>query len=154
MPILLEDKNRDYQRLRHTPEEKAQLSRAGFQHVLSSNVSAIAQDGDDLVIRFHGGATYKYSKKADLYSKMLQSNSKGRFVWQQLIRKNVPYKKVGSVSFKDDDQFTDRDLMLIAQKPQETPLLSTMIATNQLSNLGITMNSNIIDTIIATTALM
>lgn len=151
MPVRLEDKNRDFKRLRHTPQEKAQLSRAGFQHVLSSNVSAIAKDKNNLVVRFHGGATYSYSNQADLYEPMLRSNSKGRFVWQKLIRKKVPFRKVGSVTFKDDAQFSDRDLMVVAEQPTKKPLIPSLIATNQFIKLG--ANPNIIDSIIATSAI-
>lgn len=136
MPILLQDLNRDYQRYRHTAEEKVQLARAGFQHVLSSNVSAIAQNDNDLIIRFHGGATYRYPGSGDLYDKMLRSNSKGRFVWVNLIRKNVAYRKVAGVGLKTDAQFTDRDLMETAKQPVQFGL-ATLLNRQDLINSGI-----------------
>lgn len=48
--------------------------------MLSSNVSAVGTDGDDLIVRFVNGSLYQYSKVADLYRPMLESNSKGHFV--------------------------------------------------------------------------
>lgn len=155
MPILLEDKNRDFQRFRHTAREKLQLSKAGFQHVLSSNVSAIATQDDDLIIRFHGGATYKYFGKADLYRPMLRSNSKGRFVWQKLIRPNVSYSKVGSVRLQGDEELTGKDLMEISRERKETkkPLIESLLVASQIKELGIITSSNIVNSILGTNPL-
>ena len=151
MATRLEDKGRKFKRFRHSAAEKAQLSRAGFQHVLSSNVSAIAQDEDDLVIRFHGGATYKYFGKGNLYSKMLQSNSKGRFVWQQLIRKNASYSKVGGVRLRSDSQFTDKDLQAVADRPSKKPIITTLVGAKALK--GIMATEDVVSSILATNAI-
>lgn len=137
MAIRLKDKGREFKRIRQSAQEKVQLKRAGFQHVLSSNVSAIAQAGRDLVIRFHGGATYQYSGAGDLFDKMLQSNSKGSFVWKNLIRKQVPYKRVAGVSLKSDTQFTDKDLMETAQEPVKGLDLATLLTKETLIKKGI-----------------
>ena len=151
MATILEDKGREFKRIRHSAQEKVQLSRAGFQHVLSSNVSAIAKDGDNLVVRFHGGATYEYTGAGDLYSKMLRSNSKGKFVWRELIRKRVPFRKVGSVRLRSDAQYTDRDLMRVADRPRErqsiiptivvTTILKDVLATNDVVNIMLATNA-------------
>jgi hypothetical protein len=153
MPIRLEDKNRKFKRLRHSAKEKAQLSRAGFQHVLSSNVSAIAEDGNDLVVRFHGGATYKYKGAGDLFRPMLKSSSKGSFVWRKLINPKVSFSKVGSVTFKDDAQFSDRDLMTVSEKPTKRPLIPSLMSKENLLKLGIIARPNIIESILATNAI-
>jgi hypothetical protein len=156
MPVLLEDKNRNFKRLRHTPKEKAVLTKAGFQHVLSSNVSAIAKDKNNLVVRFHGGATYSYKGAGDLYRPMLQSNSKGKFVWSKLIRPKVPFKKVGSVKLQVDKEFTDRDLMDVAQTKEEVkqPLITSLISIQAIKNIGIITTPNVVGNIIATNAFL
>ena len=108
--IRLEDKGRRYKRYRPSSNEKTQLAEKGLQWVLSSNVSAVGTDGDDLIVRFINGSLYRYSKVADLYRPMLQSNSKGHFVWVRLRRKNIPYKKIGSIRFKTDKPIDDTEL--------------------------------------------
>ncbi len=104
---LLEDKNRPYQRLRPNPSEKIQLADAGLQWVLSSNVSAIGVNDDDLIIRFHNGSLYMYPNRAYLYRPMLQSNSKGHFVWVKLRRTRVEYRKIGTLPLKSDKPIDD-----------------------------------------------
>jgi hypothetical protein len=108
--ILLEDVGRDYQRFRHTPEEKINLVEQGLQHVLSSNVSAVGVSGDDLIIRFHNGSLYEYSNMANSFPKILKSNSKGKWVWKYLRRSNVPYRKIGTISLPDDLKMDDEEL--------------------------------------------
>ena len=108
--ILLEDKHREYKRFRPNPSEKIQLANNGLQWVLSSNVSAIGVSGKDLVIRFNNGSMYQYTNKADLFDAMLNSNSKGHFVWAKLRKPRVPYKKIGSLPFKGDTQVTDEEI--------------------------------------------
>lgn len=110
MPILREDKGRDFRRLEHTKEERQRLDRAGFTPVLSSNVSAIGEHNGDLYIRFHGGHSYVYPGSGDLYRPMLQSSSKGRFVWNQLRKKNVPYRRIANVILPKD--VPSKDMML------------------------------------------
>jgi hypothetical protein len=138
MARILKDIGREFKRVRQSSQEKLQLARAGFQHVLSSNVSAIAKSGKDLVVRFHGGATYQYSGAGDLFSAMLKSSSKGHFVFIKLIKPQVPFKKVGSVNLKSDEQFTDRDLTQEPRIKLTVPsLLSTLISKEQLIQKGI-----------------
>lgn len=111
MPILLKDKGRKYKRFQHTQDEKRVLQEKGLVPVVSSNVSAIAQNGERLVVRFHGGATYEYPTSGDLYARMLNSTSKGKFVWRHLIRKNVPYRRISNTPMVGDEKFVDTDLM-------------------------------------------
>lgn len=99
-----------YQRLRHGVNEKIQLANNGLQWVNSSNVSAIGVNDNDLIIRFHNGSLYKYPNQADLFQPMMQSNSKGHFVWAKLRWPNVAYMKIGSLPFRDDKDVTDDDI--------------------------------------------
>jgi len=108
MPKLLDEKRR-FKRLLHSKNEQDRLKSKGFEAVVSSNVSAIAQDKADLIIRFHGGATYSYSNKGKDFERMMASASKGKWVWRFLIRPKVPYSKVGSVTIEND--VPSRDMM-------------------------------------------
>ena len=130
MPVLREDKGRDYQRLEHTKEERDRLDRAGFTPVLSSNVSAIGEHNGDLYIRFHGGNSYIYPNSGDLYRPMLQSSSKGRFVWNQLRRKNVPYRRIANVILPKD--VPSRDMNLPAETIEVTSeVMQQLVAENR-----------------------
>jgi len=115
MPKLLNEK-RPFKRLLHSEEEKKQLESKGFEAVVSSNVSAIAKDKADLVIRFHGGATYSYRNKGNQFENMMAAASKGKWVWRFLIRPNVSFQKVGSIVIKDD--VPSRDMMEEPPKPK------------------------------------
>lgn len=108
--ILLEDKNRKYRRYRPSPSEKIQLANSGLQWVLSSNVSALGVYDDDLVIRFHNGSLYRYPNQGKLFDAMMQSNSKGHFVWVKLRKPKVTYEKIGSLPFKEDSEVLDEDI--------------------------------------------
>ena len=108
--IQLVDKGRDYKRLRPNPTEKVKLANNGLQWVLSSNVSAIGTNGNDLIIRFHNGSLYEYPNQAKLYEPMLQSNSKGHFVWVKLRYPKVAYQKIGSLPLAGDEEATDEDI--------------------------------------------
>lgn len=105
------DEKRDYQRIVPSGETRQKLRDRGFTWVFSSNVSAVREYNGNLYIRFHNGSLYKYFGKADLLEPMLNSSSKGRYVWDELRRKNVPYEKVGQMSFKDDVDVSDEAIM-------------------------------------------
>ena len=90
MPFRLKE-DRQYQRFKHTDREKKILEKQGFTPVVSSNVSAIARDEKILFVRFHDSSVYAYPRSGGLFDRMLSSASKGKFVWDELIRKNVPY---------------------------------------------------------------
>lgn len=105
--IRLEDKGRRYKRFRPSAQEKIQLANNGLQWVLSSNVSAIGINDQDLIIRFHNGSIYKYPGRYYLYEEMLESNSKGRYVWVNLRRRKVPYKKIDRLPLASDINIED-----------------------------------------------
>jgi len=109
MPILLDEK-RKYKRLRPTIREQATLANRGYTWVLSSNVSAVATQGNDLYIRFQNGSLYRYDGKAKLEERLIAASSKGKWVWRFLRRKNVPYQKVGSMPLDGDIDKTDEEL--------------------------------------------
>lgn len=99
MPFLYKkEEGREYRRYKHTAQEQKLIRSKGFTPVVSSNVSAIARDDKVLFVRFHDSSTYSYPKSGELFDKMLHSKSKGKFVWNELIRKNVPYSRA---SYKD-----------------------------------------------------
>ena len=108
--IRLIDKNREYKRFRPSASEKIALANNGLQWVLSSNVSALGVNDNDLIIRFQNGSLYKYPNQAKLYEPMLQSNSKGHFVWVKLRRPKVAYQKIGALPLENDIETTDEDI--------------------------------------------
>ena len=136
MPQLVTNEKRKYTRLAHTPIESRTLSSKGFRPVVSSNVSGVAYKGDDLIIRFHGGATYEYPGSGDRYEDILNAPSKGKWVWRELRLKGVPYNKIGNVDLENDVE--DRDLMREdAEEPNDiTDFLTTMISAEQLLKAG------------------
>ena len=127
---LLVDLNREYRRYRPNVSEKVQLANTGLQWVLSSNVSAVGVDGQDLIVRFHNGSLYAYDKQAYHFDKMLQSNSKGHYVWVHLRRKGVPYRKIGALPFKSDDQVTDEEIFELVKN-------DGMAFENRLERMGL-----------------
>jgi hypothetical protein len=124
MPVLVPEK-RDYQRLLHTEQEEKLLKNKGFESVFSSNVSAVATQDDDLIIRFHGGATYGYKDKASKYNQIIAAASKGKWVWRFLIRPKVPYYKMGSVNIPDDVE--SRDMMVKERKSVPLASVDTIV---------------------------
>lgn len=146
MPVKVIEE-RKYQRYAHTKDERNVLENKGFRTVVSSNVSAIGKSGDNLIVRFHGGATYAYIDKANLLERMWASPSKGRFVWNVLRKSGVSYIKLGNVELEGDIE--DKDLMLpLAVEPGGTIdkmllaafNLSTMIDGAVLNKMGLIAN--------------
>ena len=129
MPRRLEDYNREYKRFRYTPEEKIQLAKQGLQHVLSSNVSAVGRDGEDLIIRFHNSSIYRYPGKGDMYQDMLNSNSKGSWVWQNLRYTNANYIKIGSFKLENDIDLSDEEMFNDIDNSVINKLTSNLKAT-------------------------
>ena len=107
---LLQDLNRDYRRYSHSPRERTYLGLNGLQHIQSSNVSSVGVKGESLIIRFHNGSMYEYPNQASQYENMLKSNSKGKWVWRNLRRKNVLYRKIGVLPLPDDIGVTDEEI--------------------------------------------
>lgn len=99
-----------YMRIQPDATTRSDLRRKGFTWVLSSNVSAVKTEGFDLIVRFWNSSVYRYFDKADLFDAFLQSNSKGRFVWDVLRRPAVPFEKIGRMSLSQDRDQTDDEL--------------------------------------------
>jgi len=87
------------------------LNEAGFETVFSSNVSAIAVRGDDLIIRFHNSSIYSYANQGKNYERMMAAASKGKWVWRFLRRPNVPYAKIGTLPLPEDTTETDEEII-------------------------------------------
>lgn len=131
------EEGRPYRRYKHTAEEQREIRANGFTPVVSSNVSAIARDGTILYIRFLDSATYAYPKSGELYEDMLNSKSKGKFVWNKLIRPRVPYSKAPSKQFSLDSDI-DAPLNLMEEfrdRKVEQPKISTIVSDSKLSTL-------------------
>lgn len=112
MPILLKDAHRKYRRFRHTGQEKLALTLQGFTPVLSSCVSALMTDGDDLLIRFHTGVIYRYPGNAKYFTKILNSNSKGNMFWRLLRWPGEPFIKEGkSLKLESDINMDIEDFL-------------------------------------------
>lgn len=142
MPELVTSENRKYSRYAHTVSEAQYLIQRGLKPVVSSNVSAVGRDGDVLIVRFHGGATYGYPQSGDRYDEMLSAPSKGKFVWRELRRAGVPYYRMGAVNIADD--VGDKDMMAggFERTTEGATLLaalglSTMVTTADIVSAGI-----------------
>jgi len=107
---LLEDKNRKYKRFRPSVSEKIKLANEGLQWVLSSTISAVAIDSDDLIIRFHNGSLYSYPNQSKHYQPMLDASSKGKYFWSKIRRPGLPFSKIGSFSLKSDTNDSDEEI--------------------------------------------
>lgn len=64
------------------------------EHFSSSNVWKFRRQGNDLYIVFLNGSIYKYPNAAKLFLGMLKTGSKGKYVWNQIRRKDIPYEKL------------------------------------------------------------
>ena len=113
------DEKRDYQRILPDNKTRQALRQQGYTWVLSSNVSAVRQFGDSLIIRFHNGSVYEYQTQGDRFNDIISSNSKGRWVWNELRRKNVPYSKLGAMPLDTDIDLTDEEVMRVGISVQE-----------------------------------
>ena len=69
--------NRQYQRILLSDKSDNILESAGFTTLFSSNVSATAVRGLDLIIRFHNGSIYSYFGKGKDFLKLVGASSKG-----------------------------------------------------------------------------
>ena len=110
MAIRLQE-NREYRRIILSPESERALESRGYETVFSSNVSAVATSGNDLVIRFHNGSVYAYDNQAKNYERLMAAASKGKWVWRFLRRKNVPYRKIGSLPLPEDVIVDDEQII-------------------------------------------
>lgn len=51
-----------------------------MQEVQSSNVAAVGSDGEDLMVRFRNGGTYRYKGAGPKLEECIQAESVGRFI--------------------------------------------------------------------------
>jgi hypothetical protein len=149
MAVVLEDLNRDYQRIRPSHDEKVELADNGLQWTLSSNISAVGTAGEDLIIRFHNGSLYKYPKNAKHFAPMLKSNSKGKYFWRKLRRPGARYIKIGALPLGSDIDKTDDEVFERIEtqgiRVEEPQVLSSRDVLGTIKALaGITLFSNIL----------
>ena len=103
--------NKQYQRILLSDDSEAKLEEQGFEPLFSSNVSAAAQRGKDLIIRFHNGSIYKYPEQGKNYLQLIAAASHGKWVWRFLRRPQVPYAKIGSLPLPEDTLETDEEIV-------------------------------------------
>ncbi len=130
------NEKRDYQRILPDFKARKELRERGFTWVLSSNVSAVRRQDNNLYIRFHNGSLYEYPNLGNRYEEILDAESKGRWVWNELRRKNVSYRKLGSMPMEDDLDVDDEEVMKIGITWQEIATLQAM-PLNTLSSLAL-----------------
>ena len=107
--VLNED--RKYRRIIHSKASEDKLVENGYEVLLSSNVSAAARRGDDLIIRFHNGSLYKYPDQGKNFLKLVAASSHGKWVWRFLRRPNKPYMKIGSLPLPEDKLVSDEEII-------------------------------------------
>ena len=107
--VVQED--RTYQRILPSDTSINILESQGFEWVYSSNVSAAAVRGKDLIIRFHNSSIYKYPNQGNNYERLMAAASKGKWVWRFLRTPQVPYEKIGSLPLPEDTTETDEEVM-------------------------------------------
>ena len=73
--------------------EKRILRQDGFSPLRSSNISGVAVEENDLLLRFHSGETYIYPNKAGYYNQFNEALSPGRLLWNT-IRLARGYRKI------------------------------------------------------------
>ena len=139
--ILLADKGRQYRRYRPDSNQKVQLGEAGYQWVLSSCISAIGTDGDDLLIRFQNASTYTYPGSAKFYRRMLQSNSKGKFFWSRIRRPNLPYKRTGKLRLNKDIDLDVTDEELFKDLDKQVDARMTEFVKTKVKNDIVTIKN-------------
>jgi len=112
--ILLYDENIDRRqglprRIRPSAVQKQQLLECGLQWVLSSFISGVGTDGEDLLIRFWNGSLYKYYGFAKHLEGMIRAPSKGRYFWRY-IRGTKNYEKTTTLPLSNDLKMDDTEL--------------------------------------------
>ena len=107
--VLQED--RKYRRILLSETSEQKLEKEGYEVLLSSNVSAAARRGKDLIIRFHNGSLYKYPNQGKNFERLVAASSHGKWVWRFLRRPNKPYQKIGSLPLPEDVLETDEQIV-------------------------------------------
>ena len=136
----------EYERIKTSVANQQILRSQGYTPVFSSNVSAIQRNVSDLYIRFHNGSVYLYPNQGDRFNDLLTSPSKGKWVWRELRRKNVPYSRVGDFPLDGDLDLTNEQMEerikeegLLVQALQlveaTTPSIKDLIILGSTANL-------------------
>jgi len=135
------DEKRVYKRKLFSSEAMKKLKESGYEWIFSSNVSAAAVRGNDLIIRFHNSSVYRYENQAKNYERLMAAASKGKWVWRFLRRPQVPYQKIGSLPLPDDDidTRTDEEIMKprIAMYDIKAVVPSDYFTTGKLPQISI-----------------
>ena len=142
--------NRTYQRILISDASEKKLNQLGFETVFSSNVSAIAVRGKDLIIRFHNGSIYKYDNQGKNYETMMAAASKGKWVWRFLIRPQVAYAKIGTLPLPEDTTETDTEIVqpriptyeVKAIVPSSIDIMRGVLPQISISPIAIVQGSN------------
>lgn len=114
--IQLEDLNRKYKRIRQSARDVLYLDQLGFVETMSSNVSAIMRDGEDLLIRFHNDSVYRYFGQGYHFDSMLKSSSKGNYVWVHFRWKQIPFLQEQSIVLPSGVQHSNLTYEEIGQR--------------------------------------
>lgn len=142
---------RQYQRILLSDDSEAKLEAQGFEPLFSSNVSAAAQRGKDLIIRFHNGSIYSYPEQGKNYLQLIAASSHGKWVWRFLRRPQVPYAKIGSLPLPEDTLESDEEIVkpristydIRAIVPNEADIMRGVLPQIKISPLAIvTASSN------------
>ncbi len=64
-----------------------------FTNVVSSNISGIAINGNNLVIKFNSGGIYEYENAANEYSNIIAASSKGKY-FHCYIKSAYNYRRI------------------------------------------------------------
>jgi hypothetical protein len=81
-----------YEKIELSEEEQIELMMNDWSPLQSSNIAAVKIDGNDLLILFHSGDTYRYPDKANMYFPFNEALSPGRLL-HRTIRFARGYRK-------------------------------------------------------------
>jgi len=121
--------NRQYKRIINSDTSIKKLNELGYEWIFSSNVSAAAVRGKDLIIRFHNSSVYRYANQGKNYERLMAAASKGKWVWRFLRRPNVPYQKIGSLPLPED---VDVDDETIQEQPKRKYKIDTLVPSDYM----------------------
>lgn len=65
-----------------------------YHYVNSTDIRALAINGNNLIIAFNSGRTYEYVNAAVEYSNMLNASSKGKY-FHKHIKNNYACQRIG-----------------------------------------------------------
>lgn len=82
-----------FQKIQLSVEEETQLMTEGWAPLVSSNLKAVRTDGEDLLIKFHSEAVYRYPDQSAMYFPFNQALSPGRLLWRT-IRTIRGYRRI------------------------------------------------------------